>query len=97
MVDPSHTDLSLTTQCRLLGISWSSWYYHPQGESPFNLTSMRLIDEQFLATPYYGSRQMVLWLERQAYTVWRHCMRRLMRFMGLLTIYQEPRTSQPHP
>jgi putative transposase len=58
---------------------------------------MRLIDEQFLATPYYGSRQMARWLKRQGHTVGRHRVRRLMRFMGLRTIYQEPRTSQPHP
>ena len=52
MVEPSHPDLSLTTPCRLLGISRSSWDYHPKGESPFILNLMRLIDEQFLATPY---------------------------------------------
>jgi putative transposase len=97
MVEPSHPDLSLTTQCRLLSISRSSWYYHPKGESPFNLILMRLIDEQFLATPYYGSRQMARWLKRQGHHVGRHRVRRLMRFMDLRTIYQEPRTSQPHP
>ena len=97
MVEPSHTALSLMTQCRLLSISRSSWYYEPKGESPFNLLLMRLIDEQFLATPYYGSRQMARWLKRQGHDVGRHRVRRLMRFMGLRTIYQEPRTSQPHP
>jgi putative transposase len=97
MGEPSHPDLSLTTQCRLLGISRSSWYYHPKGESPFNLNLMRLIDEQFVATPYYGSRQMARWLKRQGHDIGRHRVRRLMRVMGLRTIYQEPRTSQPHP
>ncbi len=58
---------------------------------------MRLIDEQFLATPYYGSRQMVRWLRRQGYGVGRHRVRRLMRLMGLHAIFQEPRTSQSHP
>ncbi len=97
MVELSHPDLSLTTQCRLLSISRSSWYYKPKGEPPLNLKLMRLIDEQFLVTPYYGSRQMARWLKRQGYDVGRHRVRRLMRVMGLRTIYQEPRTSQPHP
>ena len=97
MVELSHPDLSLTTQCRLLSISRSSWYYKPKGEPPLNLKLMRVIDEQFLVTPYYGSRQMARWLKRQGYDVGRHRVRRLMRVMGLRTIYQEPRTSQPHP
>ena len=58
---------------------------------------MRLIDEQFLLTPYYGSRQMARWLRRQGHGVGRHRVRRLMALMGLHAIYQEPRTSQPHP
>ena len=97
MIEPSHTHLSLTTQCQLLSISRSGWYYEPKGEPPFNLKLRRLIDEQFLATPYYGSRQMARWLKRQGYAVGRHRVRRLMALMGLHAIYQEPRTSQPHP
>lgn len=97
MIEPSNKHLSITTQCQLLSISRSSWYYHPQGESSLNLKLMRVIDEQFLATPYYGSRQMARWLRRQGYGVGRHRVRRLMTVMGLHAIYQEPRTSQPHP
>jgi putative transposase len=81
----------------LLSISRSGWYYDPKGETPLNLKLMRLIDEQFLATPYYGSRQMARWLRRQGDNVGRHRVRRLMALMGLHAIYQEPRTSQPHP
>ena len=98
MVEPSHTHLSLTTQCRLLSISRSSWYYDPKGEPPLNLKLMRLIDEQFLATPYLRlSPQIARWLKRQGYDVGRHRVRRLMALMGLHAMYQEPRTSQPHP
>ena len=64
MVEPSNTHLSITTQCQLLSISRAGWYYEPQGESPLTLTLMRLIDEQFLATPYDGSRQIARWLRR---------------------------------
>lgn len=97
MVEPSNAQLSVTAQCRLLSISRSGWYYEPKGHTPLNLKLMRLIDEQFLLTPYYGSRQMARWLRRQGHGVGRHRVRRLMALMGLHAIYQEPRTSQPHP
>ena len=58
---------------------------------------MRLIDEQFLITPFYGSRQMARPLRRQGYCVGRHRVRRLMKLMGIQAIYQKPRTSMPHP
>ena len=97
MVEPSNDNLSITAQCRLLSISRSGWYYDVKGESPLNLKLMRLIDEQFLATPYYGSRQMMRCLHRQGYSVGRHRVRRLMRLMGIEAVYQKPRTSDPHP
>jgi len=97
MVEPSHDHLSIKTQCQLLSISRAGWYYDPKGETPLNLKLMRLIDEQFLATPYYGSRQMARWLRRQGDNVGHHRVRRLMASMGLHAFYQAPRTSQPHP
>jgi len=97
MVEPCNDNLSITAQCRLLSISRSGWYYDPKGETPLNLKLMRMIDEQFLLTPYYGSRQMARHLRRQGYNVGRHRVRRLMRLMGIEAIYQRPRTSDPHP
>src|SRR5436853_4372843 len=58
---------------------------------------MRLIDEQFLETPWYGSRQMARHLHRNGWCVGRHRVRRLMLKMGLAPIYQRPKTSAPHP
>jgi len=58
---------------------------------------MRLIDEVFLETPWYGSRQMARHLRRQGYTVGRKRVRRLMARMGLAAIDQQPRTTVPHP
>ncbi len=97
MVEPSNDNLSIKAQCGLLSISRSGWYYDPKREPPLNLKLMRLIDEQFLLTPYYGSRQMMRHLRRQGYLVGRHRVRRLMRQMGIEAIYQKPRTSDPHP
>jgi putative transposase len=97
MVDPSNDNLSIVAQCRLLSVSRSGLYYTPRGENPLNLKLMRLIDAQFLATPYYGSRQMARHLRREGYCVSRHRVRRLMKLMGIEAVYQKPRTSDPHP
>ena len=81
-----------------VSIARSSFYYESQGESPLNLLLMRLIDEQFLETPFFGSRQMKRWLlKHQGHAVSRKRVRRLMRLLGLQAIYQRPKTSQPHP
>jgi putative transposase len=58
---------------------------------------MRIIDEQFLDTPYYGSRQMARHLRRLGYCVGRKRVGRLMRVIGLSAIYRRPSTSKPHP
>jgi len=97
MIRRDHSDLSLSRQCGLLSISRSSFYYAPKGESPANLALMRRIDELFLKYPFYGSRQLVRQLRREGIGTSRHRVRRLMRLMGLETIYQAPRTSDPHP
>jgi putative transposase len=97
MIDPNHRGLSISRQCELVSIARSSFYYTGKGESPLNLKLMKRIDEQFLATPFYGSRQMARYLRRQGYNVRRHRVRRLMRKMGLQAIFQKPNTSKPHP
>jgi len=97
MVVSAHAGLSITWQCRLLSLSRSSFYFKASGETETNLTLMRLIDAQFLETPWYGARQMARHLRREGWCVGRKRIRRLMRLMGLQAIYQAPRTSDPHP
>ena len=97
MIGRDHPGLSLSRQCQVLAISRSSFYYAPKGESADNLALMRRLDELFMKYPFYGSRQMVRQLRREAVRVGRHRVRRLMRLMGLEAIYQAPRTSDPHP
>ena len=58
---------------------------------------MKLIDRQYLATPFYGARRMAVWLKNQGYRVNRKRVRRLMRIMGIRAIYRRPRTSTPAP
>jgi putative transposase len=55
---------------------------------------MALIDRQYLARPYYGSRRMAAWLATQGHVVNRKRVQRLMRLLGLVAIYQRPNTSK---
>ena len=58
---------------------------------------MRLLDAQFLETPWYGSRQMTRHFRRQGHDVNRKRIRRLMIKMGLVAVYQRPKTTVPNP
>lgn len=58
---------------------------------------MRLLDEQYLKTPFFGSRRMTAEMRSKGYRVSRRRVRRLMRLMGLEAIYQKPRTSSSAP
>jgi len=83
-----------------LGISRSGLYYQPKvllWKDEEELTLMKLIDRQYLATPFYGARKMAAWLKSQGQWVNRKRIRRLMRMMGLKAVYRRPRTSQPTP
>jgi putative transposase len=93
MIEKHHPGLSIARQCHLLSISRSSFYYEAKGETAFNLMLMRLIDEQFLETPFYGVRQMTWHLRAEGHSINEKRIRRLMRLMGLMPIYQRPKTS----
>jgi len=97
VVDRRHPSLSIVRQCRLLDISRSGLYYQPVGISEEDLTLMKLIDRQYLATPFYGARKIAAWLKSQGQRVNRKRVRRLMRVMGLKALYRRPRTSKPAP
>ncbi len=97
LIEPGHRRLSIVRQCELVLISRSSFYHRPVGETAQALSLMRLIDVQFLETPWYGSRQMARHLRREGHKVGRKRVRRLMAKMGLAPIYQRPRTTVPHP
>ena len=86
MVDREHPKLPIVRQCTLLGVSRSSLYYRSKGASEENLSLMGEMDRQYLETPFYGSRRMKAWLERQGIRVSRKRVQRLMRLMGLRAI-----------
>ena len=95
MIEAGHRGLSIAKQCELLSVSRSSFYYEPKGETALNLCLMRQIDKQFLETPFYGVRQMTWHLRNEGHRVNEKRIRRLMRLMGLMPIYQKPNTSKP--
>jgi hypothetical protein len=58
LVDRTDADLSIVAQCRLLKVARSTLYYRGAPTSADDLRLMRRLDEQFMATPFYGSRRM---------------------------------------
>jgi putative transposase len=97
MIEPRRPRLSVVRQCELLTLNRSGVYYRPAPENEFNLSLMRRIDEIFMECPFYGARQMARHLRREGVLVGRKRVSRLMGKMGLMPIYQKPKTSQPHP
>ena len=98
MIDSKNGNVSIARQCKLLKISRSSVYYKRKQTQKEDLELMRIIDEQYLKTPVYGSRSMRNHLRRLGYKkINRKRVQRLMRFMGLEAIYPKPKTSKPHP
>jgi putative transposase len=95
LVERDHPEISLRRQCELLGIHRSGVYYQAVGESPENLQLLRLLDEQYTRTPFYGSRRMREWLATQGYEVNRKRVSRLMEVLGIQAVYPKPQLSQP--
>lgn len=93
MIDPDDV-VCIDTQCALLGLSRSSYYYSPQGETEENLDLMRRMDEYHINYPFMGVMGMTRYLrvnDKQIVNPKR--VRRLMRLMGLEAIYPKKRTS----
>jgi putative transposase len=97
LIDPDHPPLSLCRQCELIGLNRSTDYLAPATESDEDLRLMRLIDEQYLRTPSYGSRRMAAFLWRRGEAVHRKRVRRLMALMGLEGLHPGPRTTIAAP
>lgn len=97
MVHKAYNKLSIIHQCRLLKVPRSSFYYTSCGENTFNIGLMAVMDKLFTEYPFYGVRQMCCALRREGYAVGNKRVRRLMRQMGLQTIYQAPKTTKSCP
>ena len=96
-MDYGHPQLSVVQQCKLLEINRSRLYYKPVGLDEETLLLMRLLDQQYTQTPFYGVLRMQAYLKRAGYPVNVKRVRRLLRLMGLEAIYPKPRLSQANP
>ena len=59
-----------------------------------NLRLMRLINKQYLKTPFYGSQRMTAVLDRRGEVFDRKRVQRLMALMGLEGLHPQPRTQR---
>lgn len=97
LIDKNGVGLSVVKQCELLGVSRSGLYYAPIKESEENLKLMRLMDEQYLKTPFYGVERLLVLFVAMGYRINRKRLRRLMKLMGWQTLYPAPRTTRIDP
>jgi len=95
MIELNHTTLSLRQQCRIVGLARASWHYDPAGESAENLRLMKRIDREYTRHPFYGVRRITAWLRSKGQAINPKRVRRLMRTMGLETLYRRKRLSVP--
>lgn len=77
----------------MLQLHRSGLYYTPFSETEENLELMRLIDEQYFKTPFYGVPRLTEHLNRQGYKVNKKRVNRLMKLVGWQTLYRKPNTS----
>jgi putative transposase len=87
MIELGHNELSVSTQCALLGLNRGTLYYEAGPEDPLNLELMRVIDEVYTKYPFYGSPRITQWLRRHDYEVNHKRVERLMRQMGIQALY----------
>jgi len=97
MLEPNHATLSVARQCALLDLPRSTAYYGSRRDDTLDLELMRLMDEQYLKTPFYGVRRFTDWLRDLGYAVGLKRVRRLMRVLGIEAIYPRRRLSCPAP
>lgn len=95
MLERDSGELPMVRQCELLDLPRSSVYYQPVAASQEDLHLMKLLDEQYLLRPFYGSRRMCEWLQQQGYRVNRKRIQRLMEEIGIEALYPKPSTRAP--
>jgi len=86
-IEPAHKKIPVYRQCELLGLCRSSLYYRTRGDTRYNEMLMKLIDDQYVETPFYGIDKMTEYLCRQGHHVNHKRVRRLIRQMGLEAVY----------
>jgi len=94
-IEENNPDIPVYRQCEFLRLSKTAYYYKQRDKSGLNEELMRVIDEQYTRTPFYGVPKMTQWLKRQGYCVNRKRIRRLMKLLGLEAVYPKRNLSKP--
>lgn len=94
LIEWDHGKLSVTKQCALISLSKGSLYHTPIPIDGYSLELMKLLDKQYLKTPFYGSRKMVIYLNNEGHYVNRKRVQRLMRLMDIEAIYPKQNLSK---
>jgi len=97
MVDRPGETVPVVRQCELLNLPRASVYRKPKPIKEADLELMRLIDRLHLERPFYGARKIAVVLTDGGHKVGRHRVTRLMRLMGIETIFRKPNLSRRHP
>ena len=95
MIEPKNDKITIRRQCELLGLARSSAYYKSCRDTSADGRLMKVLDEQYTRTPFYGVRRMTEHLCYNGYGVGERRVRRLLRAMGLMAIYPKKRTTIP--
>jgi len=96
LVERENSDIPLTQQAELLGISRSSIYYQPREPSVEEIAIKHRIDELYTEYPFYGSRRIAAHMQREGVQINRKAVQRHMREMGIVAIYPGPNLSRRH-
>jgi putative transposase len=91
--------LALARQCELAGVARSTAYAPRRTVEPDaeEMELLALIDAEYTRHPFYGSRRMVIHLDKLGRRVNRKRVQRLMGVLGLAGMAPGPDTSRPHP
>ena len=100
-INPNHTSFSITKQAELLGVDRQAYYYQPvvnEAAAARLKAELNAVDAIYTKRPYYGTRRILIELER-GYNIHigRERIRRLMDQLGLQAIYPKPDTSKAAP
>jgi putative transposase len=94
MVDKT-SKISQRRQCELLSIHRSSLYYKPKSESALNLHLMKIIDRQYIATPFYGVPRMRNFINAAyGYKISLNRVERLYKLMDIRAVGPNPVSPQ---
>jgi putative transposase len=96
-IDPALEDLSIASQCALIGVPRSTWYYEPAAANPGDEPLMKRLDRFYTDHPAVGVVKTAKMLQAEGWAVGPKRVRRLLREMRLVAIYPKPRLSLPVP